>query len=165
MSRYHWMAVATSVGALAALGLAPTASAGGVPVWDGPYEITFRVDEKTGTSMAATQAENRYTDSYTFDTSCSGGSCVATIVGGPAPRNSTVPVPVTFTWNGSAWASNTNFHWNCLMPDGSIEWNPASAQVAYTPQSDDTFAGRWHTDIQSGACQGTVDITMAAIPA
>ncbi len=34
------------------------------------------------------------------------------------------------------------------MPDGSIQWNPASSEVAYTPQSD-----------------GTVDITMAAVPA
>ena len=164
MSRYHWMAGAASMGAVAALGLAPAASAGGVPIWDGTYTVTFFVDQKSGTSVAATQTENRYTDTYTFDTSCSGGSCVVTIVGGPAPRNSTVPVPVTFTWDGSAWSSDTNFQWNCLMPDGSIEWNPAYAQVAYTQQADGSLSGRWHTDISSGACQGTVDITMAAEP-
>jgi hypothetical protein len=165
MSRYHWMAGAVSVGAVAALGLAPAAVAGGVPVWDGAYTVTFFVDQKSGTSVAATQTETRYSDNYTFDTSCSGGSCVATIVGGPAPRNSTVPVPVTFTWSGSAWTSTTNYQWNCLMPDGSVQWNPASSEVAYTPQSDGTVTGRWHTDIASGACEGTVDITMAAVRA
>ena len=163
MSRYHFMAGAASVGAVAALGLAPAAVAGGVPIWDGPYAVTFFVDQKSGTSVAATQPETRYTDNYAFDTSCSSGSCVATIVGGPTPRNSTVPVPVTFTWSGSAWTSTTNYQWNCLMPDGSIQWNPASSQVAYTPQSDGTLAGRWHTDIASGACEGTVDIAMAAV--
>ena len=167
MSRYHWMAAVASMGATAALGLAPAAFAGDVHVWDGTYAVTFFVDQKSGNSVAATQVENRYADSYTFDTSCSGGTCVATIVGGPAPRNATVPVPVpvTFTWNGAAWASATTFQWNCRMPDGSIQWNPAYSQVAYTPQADGTIAGRWHTDISSGACEGTVDITMAAVPA
>ncbi|MGD9622007.1 MAG: hypothetical protein AB7G47_13080 [Mycolicibacterium sp.] len=165
MPRHHWITAAAALGAATALGLAPAASAGGVPVWDGPYAVTFFVDQKTGTSVAASQTESRYTDNYTFDTSCTGGSCVATIVGGPAPRNASVPVPVTFTWNGSAWASKTNFHWNCLLSNGSIQWNPATAEVSYTPQSDGTLTGRWHTDIQSGTCQGTVDITMEAAPA
>lgn len=164
MSRYHWLAAAASVGAAAALGLAPAAFAGGVPTWDGTYAVTFLVDQKTGTSVAATQGETRYADNYTFDTSCTGGSCVTTIVAGPAPRNSTVPQPVRFTWNGSAWTQSSNFQWNCLMPDGSIQWNPATSQVAYTPQPDGTLTGRWHTDIASGACRGTVDIAMTAVP-
>ena len=155
------------MGAMAALGLAPAAFAGDVHVWDGTYAVTFFVDQKTGTSVAATQVENRYADNYTFDTSCSGGTCVATIVGGPAPRNATVPVPepVTFTWNGSAWTSATTIQWNCLMPDGSTQLNPAYSQVTYTPLADGTIAGRWHSDIRGGACEGTVDITMAAVPA
>ncbi|MDY6997195.1 MAG: hypothetical protein SW019_11395 [Actinomycetota bacterium] len=164
MSRKHWAAAAASVAAAAALGLAPAAQAGGVPTWEGTYTVTFFVDQKTGTSMAAGQPETRYSDNYTFDTTCTGGHCVATIVAGPAPRNPTVPQPVTFTWTGAAYTQDNDFQWNCLMPDGSVEWNPASSQVAYTPQSDGSLSGRWHTDIASGACQGTVDITMTAVP-
>ena len=82
-----------------ALALPPTASAD-PPSWNGEYAITFIVGPKSGTSMAASDPEGQYTDTYAFSSSCTSGKCTATIVGGPAPRNPTVPQPVQFTWMG-----------------------------------------------------------------
>lgn len=113
--------------------------------------------------MAADQPERQYTDNYVFSSSCSNGPCVATIVSGPAPRNLTVPQPVQFTWDGSSWTQVNDFQWDCLMPDDTIQWNPARAEVHYTPQLDGSLSGRWHTDILSGACQGAVDILIQAV--
>jgi hypothetical protein len=153
------MGLCTSV--CVALCLAPTAWA--EPSWNGEYTITFFYAQKDGTSVAVDQPENRDVDNYVFSTTCSDGPCVATIVSGPAPRNPTVPQPVQFTWDGSAWSQTNEFQWDCLMPDGSVQWNPARAEVHYTPQLDGSLSGRWHTDILSGACQGTVDVMMQAV--
>jgi hypothetical protein len=38
-----------------------------------------------------------------------GVQCTATIIGGPAPRNLTVPQPVQFTWDGSSWTQVSDF--------------------------------------------------------
>src|SRR5262245_39548157 len=70
------------------------------PSWNGAYAITFIVGPKSGTSIAAGQSEVQYTDTYEFRSGCTSGKCTATIVGGPAPRNPTVPQPVQFTWDG-----------------------------------------------------------------
>jgi hypothetical protein len=148
-----------------ALVLAPGAIAAPAPSWNGPYQISFFDAAKDGTSMAAIQPEKQYTDTYVFSTNCSNGPCVATIVGGPAPRNPTVPQPVQYTWDGTAWTQTNDFRWDCLYADGTIEWNPARAVVRYTPQADGSLNGTWHTDILSGTCQGTVDMQMRAVPA
>jgi hypothetical protein len=148
-----WLAVAVS---LAPIASADTAS------WNGEYAITFIVGPKAGTSVAAGQPESQYTDTYGFSSSCSDGTCRATIVSGPPPRNPTVPQPVQFTWDGSSWAQTTDFQWDCMMPDTTIEWNPARANVRYTPQADGTLSGTMHTEILSGACQGTLEINMTA---
>jgi len=132
------------------------------PSWDGEYAITFIVGPKAGTSVAAGQPESQYTDTYTFSSSCTGGKCTATIVGGPAPRNPTVPQPVQFTWDGSSWTQSSVFQWDCMMPDTTIEWNPARADVRYTPQLDGSLSGAMHTEILNGACQGTVEMHMTA---
>lgn len=146
-----------------ALCLAPTASADPAPSWNGEYQITFFYAQKEGTSVAADQPQPRDVDNYVFSSSCSDGPCVATIVSGPAPRNPTVPQPVQFTWDGSSWSQVNDFQWDCLMPDGNVEWNPARAEVHYTPQLDGSLSGKWHTDIASGACQGTIDMIMQAV--
>jgi len=130
--------------------------------WDGEYAITFIVGPKSGTSIAAGQPEGQYTDTYTFSTSCASGKCTATIIGGPEPRNPTVPQPVQFTWDGTSWTQAGDFQWDCMMPDTTIEWNPARADVRYTPQPDGSLSGTMHTDILSGACQGTLEINMTA---
>jgi hypothetical protein len=130
--------------------------------WDGEYAITFIVGPKSGTSIAAGQPESQYTDTYTFSSSCTSGKCTAAIVGGPEPRNPTVPQPVQFTWDGSSWTQVSDFQWDCMMPDTTIEWNPARAEVRYTPQPDGSLSGTMHTEILSGTCQGTIEMNMTA---
>ena len=132
------------------------------PSWNGTYTITFIVGPKSGTSLAAGQPEGQYSDTYTLQSNCTGGKCTATIVGGPAPRNPTVPQPLQFTWDGSSWTQSSDFQWDCMMPDTTIEWDPAHADVRYTPQPDGTLAGTMHTDIRSGTCQGSVEMNMTA---
>jgi len=144
-----------------ALSLSPAASADAAS-WNGEYVITFIVGPKAGTSIAAGQPEGQYTDTYTFESSCSGGKCTATIIGGPPPRNPTVPQPVQFTWDGSSWTQVSDFQWDCMMPDETIQWSPAHADVRYTPQSDGSLSGTMRTEIASGACQGTVEMNMTA---
>jgi hypothetical protein len=143
------------------LSLPQTASAD-PPSWNGEYAITFIVGPKSGTSMAVGEPEVQYTDTYTFRSSCTSGKCIATIISGPPPRNPTVPQPVQFTWDGSSWKQVSDFQWDCMMPDTTIEWDPARADVRYTPQPDGTLSGTMHTEILSGACQGTVDMNMTA---
>jgi hypothetical protein len=144
-----------------ALSLPPTGSADS-PSWNGAYAITFIVGPKDGTSAAASQAEVQYTDTYGFRSSCTSGKCIATIISGPPPRNPTVPQPVQFTWDGSSWTQDSEFQWDCMMPDTTIEWDPARAHVRYTPQPDGTLSGTMHTDILSGTCQGTLEMNMTA---
>jgi hypothetical protein len=144
-----------------AMSLAPSACADAAS-WNGQYAITFMVGPKSGTSMAVGDPEVQHTDTYGFRSSCSSGKCVATIVSGPPPSNPTVPQPVQFTWDGSSWVQHSDFQWDCMMPDTSIQWNPAHADVRYTPQPDGSLAGTMHTDILSGACQGTIDMDMRA---
>ena len=112
--------------------------------------------------MAAGQPEQQHTENYGFQSSCTNGTCTATITSGPAPTNPTVPQPVRFTWDGSSWTQTSDFQWDCMMPDTTIQWAPARANVRYTPQANGTLSGVMHTDILSGACQGTLDINMTA---
>jgi hypothetical protein len=147
-----------------ALTLAPAASAD-QPSWNGQYAITFMVGPKSGTSMAAGDPEGQHTETYGFKSSCTGGKCTATIVSGPPPSNPTVPQPVQFTWDGSSWTQVSDFQWDCMMPDTTIQWAPAHSTVHYTPQADGTLAGVMHTDIASGPCKGSIEINMTAVRA
>ena len=140
----------------------PSAASADPASWNGDYAITFIVGPKGGTSVAAGQPEQQHTETYGLQSSCASGKCTATITSGPPPSNPTVPQPVRFTWDGSAWTQASDFQWQCMMPDGSIQWNPAHAEVRYTPQADGSLAGTMHTEIFSGACQGTVDMNMTA---
>jgi hypothetical protein len=140
----------------------PWAASADIASWNGEYSITFMVGPKAGSSVAAGQPEEQYTDTYGISSSCASGTCTATIVSGPAPRNPTVPQPVQFTWDGSSWSQTTEFQWDCMMPDTTIEWDPARANVRYTPQPDGTLSGTMHTEILSGACQGTLEMNMTA---
>ncbi|MGO9156663.1 hypothetical protein [Mycobacterium sp.] len=144
-----------------ALSLPSTASADAAS-WNGQYAITFMVGPKSGTSTAVGDPEGQHTETYGFHSSCTGGKCTATIVSGPPPSNPTVPQPVQFTWDGSSWTQHSEFQWDCMMPDTTIQWSPARSDVRYTPQADGTLAGVMHTEILSGPCQGTVDMHMTA---
>jgi hypothetical protein len=141
--------------------LAPDAFADN-PSWNGQYAITLMVGPKSGTSMAVGDPESQHTETYGFKSSCASGKCVATIVSGPPPTNPTVPQPVQFTWDGSSWTQVTDFQWDCMMPDTTIQWAPAKSTVRYTPQPNGTLNGVMHTDIASGPCQGWIEMDMTA---
>ncbi|PND58114.1 hypothetical protein CRM90_08975 [Mycobacterium sp. ENV421] len=166
MAHTNRRSLSTFAGLLAApaaiaVWLAPIAFADSAS-WNGEYAITFIVGPKAGTSMAAGQPEQQHTETYGFQSNCTNGTCTATITSGPPPSNPTVPQPVRFTWDGSSWTQASDFQWQCLMPDETVQWNPAHAEVRYTPQADGSLSGTMHTEIISGACQGTVDMNMTA---
>jgi hypothetical protein len=147
---------------VAGVGWLPAVASADPASWNGEYAITFIVGPKGGTSMAAGQPEQQHTETYGFQSSCADGKCTATITSGPPPSNPTVPQPVQFTWDGSSWTQASDFQWECRMPDETVQWNPAHAEVRYTPQSDGSLAGTMRTEIFSGACQGTVEMNMTA---
>lgn len=143
-----------------ALLVAPIAQAD--PNWNGRYNVTFHTDQKTGTSIAATQPETPYTASYVFTTECSSGKCVASATDGPTPKDN-VSESTKFEWTGSEWSRSNSWRWDCLLPDGTITYDPANSVTTYVPQSDGSLAGTFQTTISSGACQGTVSIPLTAV--
>lgn len=58
--------------------------------WSGDYSLKRFAATKTGTSLAASQWEPDFSDTYTFETDCSSGVCIATVVGGSGSRQSDV---------------------------------------------------------------------------
>ena len=153
---------ATSLGG--SLWLAPAAFAV-VPTWNGRYEVTFAGTGKTGTSLAAAKPEGNSIVDYGFSSSCSTGTCVATVYDAPPPKNPYIPRPITYSWNGSQWVRITTWQWDCLLPDGTVEYDPAKSVVAFTPQANGTLSGVFHTDIAGGTCKGNVDMPVFAAPA
>ena len=143
---------------------APIAQADETPYWGGRYKVTFHTDQKSGTSIAATQTETPYTASYMFTTDCSSGECVASAIDGPTPKQN-VSRSTKFDWTGSQWSRSNSWNWDCLLPDGTITFDPANSVTTYVPQSDGSLAGTFLTTISSGACQGTVSIPLTAVPA
>jgi hypothetical protein len=133
------------------------------PNWTGRYDVTFHTDQKTGTSVAATQPETPYTASYLFATECASGKCVATATDGPTPKDN-VAQSTRFDWTGSQWSRTNSWRWDCRLPDGTITYDPADSVTTYAPQSDGSLAGTFQTTISSGACQGTVSIPLTAVP-
>jgi hypothetical protein len=153
---------ATSV--IGSVCLAPAALSA-APTWNGRYAVTFAGTQKTGTSVAADKPEGNSVVDYGFSSSCSTGTCIATVFDAPPPKNPYVPRPITYTWNGSQWVRITTWQWDCLLPDGTVEYDPAKSVVAFTPQANGTLSGVFHTDISSGACKGNVDMPVSATPA
>ncbi|CAM3087151.1 hypothetical protein MYIN104542_17275 [Mycobacterium intermedium] len=135
------------------------------PVWNGKYSLVRYAVEKTGTSVAASQAEPSFSADYVFQTTCSASACVATATNGPKPKNPTLPQPSHYTWDGTRWVERFDFQWDCYMGEGVPKvWAPARSWAFYTPQSDGTLRGIWHTDIASGPCRGSVEMPVAAMP-
>jgi hypothetical protein len=167
MSVYNWKKTATTI--VMSLGLplgwaAPTHAVPAAGPLNGRYSVTLFTDQKTGTSIAASQNEDASTNVEDFATACSTSTCVATVVDGPAATNPTIPQPARYAWDGTKWAEVVNFQWECLRPDGAMEWNPARSEGVYRPQPDGSLIGQSHTDILSGTCQGTVDFPVKAVP-
>jgi hypothetical protein len=136
------------------------------PSWNGKYSLVRYAVSKSGTSVAATQAEPTFSADYVFTTACSSGKCVATAANGPTPKNPTLPQPSHYTWDGSQWVERFDFQWDCYMGEGvSKVWAPARSWAFYTPQPDGSLRGTWHTDISSGPCKGSVEMPVAAFAA
>jgi hypothetical protein len=144
--------------------VAPIAQADETPYWGGRYKVTFHTDQKSGTSIAATQSEAPYTVGYMFTTDCTSGECVASALDGPTPKDNVSP-STKFDWTGSRWSRSSSWNWDCQLPDGTITFDPANSVTNYVPQSDGSLAGTFQTTISSGACQGTVSIPLTAVPA
>lgn len=135
------------------------------PLWNGQYILTLSANAKVGTSMAARQPEFAHRASVSITSKCAAGVCTATVNDPPPPKNDSMPRTIEFTWNGSQWVREMTWQWDCLLPDGTIESDPAKSITAYTPGPNGVLTGVFHTDIKSGACQGNVDMPVSAAPA
>jgi len=144
------------------LWLAPAAFASD-PVWNGQYVLTVSANAKTGTSVSAGHPESAHAGSYSFTSTCSAGVCVA-ISSPPPPKDQYMPQSIKFMWNGSAWARETSWKWDCFQPDGTLERDPAESTTVYTPGPNGVLTGLFHTDILSGPCKGTVEMPVSATP-
>ena len=165
-SRFEIRAAAVlSVIAIAVFGTAASPVHAATPSWDGKYSLVRYAVDKSGTSVAAGQAEPTFSADYVFATSCS-AKCVATATDGPTPKNPTLPQPSHYTWDGAKWVEVFEFQWDCYMGEGVPKvWAPAKSWAFYAPQPGGSLHGTWHTDIYSGPCRGTVAMPVAAFPA
>jgi hypothetical protein len=160
----------TAVIALAAmslagsLSLAPAAFAAD-PLWNGQYVLTLGANAKSGISIAARQPEFAHRTSVSITSKCTAGVCTATVNDPPPPKNDSMPRTIEFTWNGAQWVREMTWQWDCLLPDGTTESDPAKSITAYTPGPNGVLTGVFHTDITSGACKGNVDMPVSAAPA
>ncbi|MGW5522527.1 Rv2253 family sensor-like surface protein [Gordonia sp. NPDC003950] len=165
--RTHRGALSVLVGIAAAMILAlavpPTAADAATPRWTGTWKITSLASGKTGTSLAARQAEPDFSATYTFSTSCSWFGCTATVTGGPVSSNPTVPWPPSYRWTGSRWQRDFSWQWDCYQPGAAKVWKPARSTQYFTPQSGTSMTGRWTTTISGGPCNGTVAWNMTAV--
>jgi hypothetical protein len=152
--------------AVALLAFADVPTHAAMPSWNGKYSLVRYAVDKTGSSVAAGQAEPTFSADYVFSTSCSSGKCVATATDGPAPKNPTLPQPSHYLWDGTRWVEHFDFQWDCYMGEGAPKvWSPATSWAFYAPQSDGSLRGTWHTDISSGPCRGSVEMPVAAFAA
>ncbi|MDI9896424.1 hypothetical protein QM797_16985 [Rhodococcus sp. IEGM 1381] len=133
--------------------------------WTGLYTLERFAATKSGSSLAARQSEPDFSDDYTFVSTCMGGPCVATVIGGPPPKNPTLPQPPQYTWDGTSWVHVYDWMWDCYQgPNVPRPLAPAHSVATYTPQPDGTFSGVWRTVIDSGPCVGDVVMNVAAYP-
>src|SRR4051812_37980755 len=89
------------------------------PAWNGKYSLVRYAVDKSGTSVAAGQAEPTFSADYVFTTACSTTTtCVATASNGPTPKNPTLPQPSHYTWDGAKWVEHFDFQWDCYMGEG-----------------------------------------------
>ena len=164
------VSLSTALCAAFAMGLmagaiAPPANAAGQP-WSGRYSMVTYASHKGGTSAAARQPEPDFSAVFTLSTACA-GTCIAT-ADGPGSSNPTVPNPQRFAWDGQQWKATYDWVWQCSLgaqSPGQSQWSPATSFTYYTPQTDGSLQGIWHTDISTGACRGSVSMPVAAFPA
>jgi hypothetical protein len=163
--RKTMLVVGAAASLCGSLCLAPPAFAGEVASWNGQYILVLSANAKNGTSIAASQNELAHRGSYSISSTCSANVCTATVNNPPPPKNDSMPATVEFTWNGSQWVREMSWKWDCLLPDGTTEADPAKSITVYTPGANGILTGVFHTDIASGACKGNVDMPVSAKPA
>ncbi|MCV7195895.1 hypothetical protein [Mycobacterium angelicum] len=159
------LAALTATSLSTSLCLAGAASAGDTATWNGDYILTLSANAKTGTSIAASQPEPAKQISVSMSSTCATGVCIATVNNPAPPKNDSMPKSIEFVWNGAQWVRQMEWKWDCLLPDGTVEYDPAKSTSVYTPGQNGTFTGLFHTDIFSGACQGSVEMPLSAKPA
>ena len=160
------LAAVFSAIAIVVFGISAVSAHAATPSWNGKYSLVRYAVDKSGTSAAAGQAEATFSADYVFVTACSAGKCVATATDGPTPKNPTLPQPSHYTWDGTRWAEQFDFQWDCYMGEGAPKvWAPARSWAYYTPQPGGSLRGTWHTDIASGPCRGSVEMPVAAFAA
>lgn len=163
--RFRLVAALGAVGTLL-LGTPAIAAHALTPSWIGKYSLVRYAVSKSGSSVAASQAEHTFSADYIFTTTCSSGKCVATATNGPTPKNPTLPRPSHYVWDGAKWVEHFDFQWDCYMGEGVPKvWAPAKSWAFYSPQADGSLRGTWHTDISSGPCRGSVEMPVAAFAA
>jgi hypothetical protein len=134
-------------------------------LWNGRYSFVSYAAEKSGTSLAARQNELDFSDEFSVVTNCSTGRCIATVSGGPAPKNPTLPHPPRYTWDGAKWLRIYDWKWDCFQGPGAPKvWTPARSVAYYIPQTDGSLRGVWRTDIGGGPCGGSVEMAVSAFP-
>lgn len=159
------MAAVVGAIALAVLGTGVVPVRAATHSWTGKYSLVRYAADKSGTSMAAGQAEPTFSADYVFVTACSPAQCVATATNGPTPKNPTLPRPSHYAWDGARWVEHFDFQWDCYLGEGVPKvWAPARSWAFYAPQADGSLRGAWHTDIAGGPCRGTVEMPVAAFP-
>lgn len=133
--------------------------------WNGRYSLVTYASEKSGSSIAARQSENDFSAQFVLETDCSSGTCIATVVDGPAPSNPTIPQPARYTWDGSRWTWLYDWQWECHRGDNTPrQYARARSRVFYAPNPDGSLSGTWSTDIYEGACRGSVVIPVSGYP-
>jgi hypothetical protein len=158
--------LAAALGAIALVTAPAIPAHATMPSWNGKYSLVRYAVDKTGSSVAARQSEPTFSADYVFVTSCSSGKCVATATNGPTPKNPTLPQPSHYVWDGTRWVEHFDFQWDCYMGEGIPKvWAPAKSWAFYIPQPDGSLRGTWHTDINSGPCEGSVEMPVAAFSA
>lgn len=160
----HTTAPAALFALVTATAMSPVAHAA-QPTWNGQYTFVTYASQKQGTSPASRQYESDFSGNFALATSCATGTCIATVVQGPAPSNPTIPQPIRYSWNGTQWVATYDWVWNCYQGDGPHKlWSPATSWAFYEPQPDGSLKGTWYTDIDSGPCRGSVLMPVAAFP-
>lgn len=138
MSGHRKKAMLALAAASLAATLAPNAVAAAEPSWNGQYLVTLSANAKTGTSMAANRPEYPHKANYTFSSRCASDVCIATVVDAPPPKNEFIPRPIEYTWNGTQWVREISWQWDCLLPDGTIEYAPANRSRPTRPVSTES---------------------------
>lgn len=163
MSGHRKKAMLALAAASLAATLAPNAVAAAEPSWNGQYRDV--VCQRENRHQHGGQPARVSTQSELHVQLALRVRCLHCHRGRrSATKNEFIPRPIEYTWNGTQWVREISWQWDCLLPDGTIEYAPAKSITAYTPGQYGILTGVFHTDIASGTCKGNVDMPVSAKP-